>query len=145
MKVRATQDGHYAGYYRYGPIDSDAGYTPGEVFEIRDGKHPVPMTDELGGTLFDKDGKPVFRTEKYMEKDKNGNMVEKERLVLFSDFSPEWMEQVPEDTPITYDYPPFELPIPYRKNVKKNATVTIGNFPIPAGAPGNMQAPKIFG
>jgi hypothetical protein len=144
MRIRATQDGHYGGYYRYGPIDSDAGHTPGEVFEIRDGKHPVPMTDEMGGPLLNSDGKPMMRMEKYMERDKNGTMIEKERVLLVSDFAAEWMEQVPPETEITFDYPPFELPPPYRKTHKRGNVVTIGNFPIPAGAPGNMPAPKIF-
>lgn len=122
MKVRATQDGTYAGYYRRGPDDS--GF-PGEVFEIDDkafevrdpetGKalyelneegKPVQLTDEKGKPKFDSKGKPQYK------------------IRMASWFSPKWMEAVPEETEVTFDYPPFELPVQYRAKKAKSSMPT---------------------
>lgn len=51
MKVRATQAGHYGGYYR----------NEGDVFEISDAKHIVLSGDGL--PEHDEKGKPTGRTE----------------------------------------------------------------------------------
>lgn len=118
MKVRATQDGTYAGYYRQGPTED--GQFPGEVFEIDekpyevrdsetglavlelddDGKK-IALTDEKGKARYDSKGKPLFK------------------IKMASWFSDKWMEHIPENTPITFDYPPFELPIAYRAKKPK--------------------------
>ena len=52
MKVRATQDGHYGGYYRSGPITTEQGTIDGVVFEISDEIFPI----------LDIDGKKVLET-----------------------------------------------------------------------------------
>lgn len=61
MKVRATQNGHYGGYYR----------NEGDVFEISDVKRPVLGGD--GTPEKDANGRPTGRmntdfSEKWMEK-----------------------------------------------------------------------------
>ena len=104
MKVRALQDGHYGGYYRLGPIIGDQGSFAGEVFEIKEENFPI---------LDMETGKPVF------ELSENGKVVidqktNKPKIKMGSWFSPDWMEKVSDDTPITYDYPPFQIPTPYR-------------------------------
>lgn len=119
MKVRATQDGHYGGYYRIGPIIGDQGSFPGEVFEIDDRLFPIS----------DAEGKPVF------ELDADGKKVvgqyNKPKVKMGSHFSPVWMEKVPEETEITYDYPPFEIPVQYRVKKKHNAP-KVGGVQAPA-------------
>ena len=112
MRVRAIRDGVYAGYYRVGAWVSDEGKFDGEVFDIDDkpfpfldieGK-PVIEVDAKGRQIYDKDGKPKIKMNTW--------------------FSPEWMEQVSEDTPLTaeldprFDYPPFQIPIQYRERKK---------------------------
>jgi hypothetical protein len=103
MKVRATADGTYGGYYRIGPIIGDQGSFPGEVFEIDDRMFPV----------LDIEGKPVF------ELDADGKVIldpktRKPQIKMGSWFSPTWMEKVSDNTEITYDYPPFQIPVQYR-------------------------------
>lgn len=119
MKVRATQDGHYAGYYRLGPIIGDNGSFPGEVFEI----------DERPFPLVGLDGKPIF------ELDENGKKIigqyNKPKVKMGSHFSPVWMEKVAEETEITYDYPPFEIPVQYRA-IKVRNTPKVGGVQTPA-------------
>lgn len=122
MKVRATKDGHYAGYYRVGPIVGDQGSFAGEVFEIDDKPYPILDLET---------GKPVFET------DGNGNPIldqktKNPKIKTGVWFTPEWMEQVSDDTPSTFDYPTFEIPIQYR--AKK---VTADNRP----KQGGVQAP----
>jgi len=107
---------------RFFPTDTDQGNTPGEVFEIEDKpmpmvdpetKKPIPMTDAKGKVIFklDKQGNKI--------KDAEGNPVMELRMITA--FSPEWMEKVPDDTEITFDYPPFQAPVQYRQ--KKGAPV----------------------
>ncbi len=122
MKVRAKEDGTYAGYYRRGPDDS--GF-PGEVFEIdekpyevrdpetgkalyelsEEGK-PVQLTDEKGKPKFDSKGKPLFK------------------IRMDTWFSEKWMERVSDDAEVTFDYPPFEIPVMYRMKKQKSTTPT---------------------
>jgi hypothetical protein len=129
IKVRATKDGTYGGYFRNGPIDSDQGYQPGEVFEldekpfvIKDTQgnpvqemEPTGQLDANGGKIM----KPVWEMENgKVKKDANGRPVPKLKMATW--FSSEWMERVGDDTDVTYDYPPFEVPAPYR--IKKQKT-----------------------
>lgn len=92
MKVRATQDGVYAGYYR----------VEGEIFEI-DSKS-FQVKDQDGKTAYELDDKGNAK------KDQKGNLIPR----MGSFFSKRWMEQVSEDEMVTNDYPPFQLPTPYR-------------------------------
>lgn len=128
MKVRATQDGTYGGYYRRGPDDS--GF-PGEVFEIdakpyevrdpetdkavceldENGKK-IQLLDEKGKPKFDSKGKPLFK------------------IKMASWFSPTWMDEVSEDTPETFDYPPFELPVAYRMKKKQGSSGMPKSMPV---------------
>lgn len=123
MKVKAIEDGTYGGYYRMGP--SPDGQFMGEVFEIDekpfevrdhetgnpifekdvDGK-PIQLTDEKGKLRFDSKGKPMFK------------------IKMASWFSPKWMEMVPETTEVTFDYPPFELPVMYRAKKPKGGAIS---------------------
>lgn len=98
------------------------------------------MVDKSGNPMYERD-KPIMKKEMVQLVDEKGNP----KWVTSSDFSPEWMEQIDANTPATHDYPPFEVPLPYRAKRKPSDMMTIGNFPIPVGAPGNMPAPKIFG
>lgn len=112
MKVRATQDGTYAGYNRKGPVTTDEGHFPGEVFEISDEQFAV----------LDAAGKPVY------EIDEEGKIVRgqhnKPVIKMKGWFSSRWMEKVSDETPLTaeldpaFDYPPFQIPVQYR--VKKS-------------------------
>lgn len=109
MRVRATQDGTYAGYYRKGPVTTDEGNFPGEVFEISDEQFPI----------LDAMGKPVH------EVDEEGKIVRgqhnKPIVKMRGWFSSRWMEKVSDDTPLTaqldpaFDYPPFQIPVQYRE------------------------------
>lgn len=103
MKVRATQDGLYGGYYRKGPIGIGTDdYKAGEVFEIDD--KPFVVKDSMTGEpMIEKDdeGKTVYETV-------NGKKIPKIRMG--QNFSSKWMERVNDDATPTYDYPPFELP-----------------------------------
>jgi hypothetical protein len=110
MRVRATQDGHYGGYFRVGPFVSDTGNFEGEVFEIEERLFPVldiegnPCfeLDEKGSRIIGKDGKP--------------------KMKMGSWFAPVWMEQVEASTPITWEYPPFQIPVQYRElKIRKGA------------------------
>jgi hypothetical protein len=114
MKVRATQDGHYGGYYRLGPFENpDGTMAEGEVFEI-DAK-PYEMKDpETGRPLqemaqtgeLDTQGRPIFKPLWILDhkgnpkKDSHGNLIPKIRMATM--FSPEWMEPVNDDATITY-------------------------------------------
>src|SRR6266403_2272796 len=113
MKVRAKEDGTYGGYYRMGP--SPDGSFPGEVFEIDDKPFEV-RNPETGKVLFelDEDGKPIKLLDDKGKPvhDRKGNIQYKIRMERW--FSPSWMQKVADDAEITFDYPPFELPVPYR-------------------------------
>jgi hypothetical protein len=118
MKVRATQDGHFGGYYRLGPVVSDQGEFPGEVFEIPDGLFPVPLVGEDGIAIVD----PITLKPEYQKIEiidaKTGK--KEMRTKMFSWFTPSWMQKVSDDTPLTaeldpkFDYPPFQVPVQYR-------------------------------
>ena len=103
IKVRATKDGTYNGYYRLGPKEeADGTITEGDIFTVdatpyvvkdeyghpqlerdQDGQ-PVPVLDEKGNPKIDKaTGKKVFRVK------------------MATMFTTEWMEPVNEDATVT--------------------------------------------
>jgi hypothetical protein len=123
MRVRATRDGTYGGYYREGPIDGVPGVvsgTGGEVFEIDD-KPYAALDPETGRPVMepvmDVRGNLIMETVMMQAVDEKGNPVvgsDKKPIMapiqrprmkprMWSWFSPEWMEKVPKDTPITYE------------------------------------------
>lgn len=123
MKVRATKDGTYGGFYREGPIDGVPGVSPGsagEVFEI-DEKPYAALDPETGRPVMepvlDARGNVIIDTIMMQAVDEKGNPVvgadkkavmvptqrDRMRPKMWSWFSPEWMEKVPSDTPVTYE------------------------------------------
>lgn len=118
IKVRAKQDGTYGGYYRYGPIESDQGTKPGEVFEVDE--TPYEVKDEHGRPMLelDLDGKkiPIMVGGK-QKVDGNGRPMFKIKMASF--FAPDWMERVNDDAEVTFDYPPFQVHPIYREKKKK--------------------------
>lgn len=96
MKVRATKDGVYAGYY----------YVTDEIFEI-DAK-PFIVKDEFGNMLYELDDNGTKKLDK-----KNQPIVK-----MATWFSAIWMKEVDSSTQVTNDYPPFQIPIPYREGRK---------------------------
>lgn len=123
MRVRATKDGTYGGYYRYGPVDGVAGVSSGEqgeVFEIDD-KPYVAVDPETGKEImepvFNSRGEPIIDNVMVQAVDEKGNpvvgadkkpimnTVQRPRMKrkFWSWFSPDWMEKVPADTPISDD------------------------------------------
>ena len=123
MRVRATKDGTYGGFYREGPIEGVPGISggaPGEVFDIEDKPYqaldpetgkPVmePVLDARGNVIIDtvmmqavdEKGNPVVGADKKPLM----NPVQRPRMKppLWSWFSSEWMEKVDPNTPITYE------------------------------------------
>lgn len=123
MKVRALKDGTYGGYYREGPIGGVPGITgatQGEVFEIDEKPYPA-IDGETGKPIMeqvmDSRGNPIIDTVMIQAVDEHGNPVigndkkpilnpvQRPRLrqKMWNWFSAEWMEKVPDDTPITYE------------------------------------------
>lgn len=114
MKVQATQDGHYGGYYRLGPYENpDGTITPGEVFDIdatpREMKDPEtgkPVQEMAQTGELNSEGRPILRPVWVLDskgKPKvgpDGNLVPKIRMATF--FSPEWMEPVNTDATVTF-------------------------------------------
>ena len=151
MKVRATQDGTYGGYFRHGPITGADGTVPGEVFEISDEVVLLrePTFDGQGEgapqmePAVDKDGSVMMERIQKQAVDTNGNpivdekhkpvMVTTERVKMrqrtTTHFAANWMEKMPDDAEVTYDYPKFEIPSQYRE-IKKRASAPV---PAPAG------------
>jgi hypothetical protein len=126
IKVRATQDGMYAGHYWNGPIDSDQGTKAGDVFEVDE--TPFEMKDENGRPVLEltEKGKPIVIMHNGKPKiDKDGDPIYKIKMTTF--FSPTWMERVPDDTELTYpDREPFKIPEPYRlKKTKPGKMVAL--------------------
>lgn len=108
IKVKATKDGIYAGYYR----------TVDEVFEIDE--KPFEVKDEFGRPVpeMDENGKPVHAMKNGKPViDANGKSVFKTRMATW--FTTEWMERVGEEADITNDYPPFQMPSVYREKKTK--------------------------
>jgi hypothetical protein len=122
LTVRATQDGVYGNYLYKGPITSDEGYTPGEVFQVD--ATPYPLLDHHGKAVFDldEDGKKiqVFDAKGKAVLTEKGKLTFKIKMATF--FSPTWMERVEDDTELTYpDRPKWTIPEAYR--IKKNKPV----------------------
>lgn len=107
IKVRATKDGVYGGYYRKGPQETNSGTIPGEVFEVDE--VPYEVMDEHNRPMpeLDIDEKkiPVMAGGK-QKMDANGRPMFKVRMASF--FTTEWMERVPDETEVTNDYPAIE-------------------------------------
>lgn len=128
LTVRATADGVYGNYLWKGPIDSDQGYTPGEVFIVD--ATPYIVNEEKGKPVFELDddgkkipmlvkGKPVL--------DEKGKPTFKVKMATF--FAKEWMERVEDDTELTYpDRPAWTIPEAYK--LKK--TKSVRTVPLPA-------------
>lgn len=139
IRVQATKDGTYAGHYWEGPVDSDQGHKPGDVFDIDE--KPYAIKDEQGNPLqdmeptgqVDEKGNKTFRLAWIMEggkikKDAHGQPIPKLRMASF--FSSEWMVRVADDTPLTYpDREPYRLPEPYRAK-KQQAPATKVALPV---------------
>lgn len=137
IKVRATQDGTYAGYLWQGPRITETGTIPGEVFELEE--KPYVMKDEYGKPVqemeptgaVDERGQRLFRLAYVMQgdkpkKDAAGQPIPKIRMATF--FSSEWMERVPDDTEVTYPdrVMPFPILAVYKdKPVKAGKTVAL--------------------
>jgi len=123
IKVRATQDGTYKGYYYKGPIETEKGTFPGEIFEVEEA--PYELKDEHGRPLLelDENGKriPIMVGAK-QKVDANGKPMFKIKMASF--FAPEWMERVNDDADVTHDYPPFEVHPVYRAKKPKNMSQT---------------------
>lgn len=123
MRVRATKDGTYGGFYREGPIEGVPGITggaPGEVFEIDE--KPYPAVDPDTGApimeqVLDGRGNPIIDMVMVQAVDEKGNpvvgsdkrplmnSVQRPRLrqKMWHWFAPDWMEKVSPDEPITYE------------------------------------------
>lgn len=110
IRVRATKDGHYGGYYRNGPQNvGTPGYIPGEVFDVDE--TPYALKDHDGRPVYERDldGTVLFEMENGKPKmDKAGKKIPKVQMGNL--FTEEWMERVSDDEPITNDYPPAQLP-----------------------------------
>lgn len=118
MKVRATQDGHYGGYYRYGPRENENGaMIPGEVFEID--AAPFEMKDEHGKPIveMDEDGKPIPVVVNGKQKMEEGKPVF--RIRMATRFSPAWMVRVPDDVDVTNEEQVGQFGILKEYRVKK--------------------------
>src|ERR1700683_5069638 len=112
---RATQDGYYENYYYKGPVTSDEGYFPGEVFQVdatpyaaKDAKgKPILVLDEAGAKI------PVLDSKGKQRFDETGKPMFKIKMASF--FAKEWMERVPDDTELSYpDRPKWQIPEAYR-------------------------------
>lgn len=141
LTVRATQDGYYANYYYKGPITSDEGYFPGEVFQVD--ATPYACKDEKGKPVYELDGDgskiPIL--------DKKGNHVLDERgkksfkIKMATFFAPEWMDRVPDDTPLTYpDRPKWQIPEVYR--IKKQKISDPQAVPLDVLQAAGMSVPR---
>lgn len=125
IRVRATQDGTYAGHYWQGPVTTDQGYKPGDVFDVENklyivkDEHGNPVQEfEPTGQVDDKGNKTyrkawLMDANGKMKKDANGQPIPKIKMASY--FSKTWMEEVPPTTELTYpDREPYRLPEPYR-------------------------------
>lgn len=115
ITVRATADGVYGNYLYKGPIESDQGYTPGEVFRVD--ATPFPLKDVNGKPIFelDDDGQKIalFDVKGKALLDEKHKPTFKLKMGTF--FAKEWMERVPDDTEVTYpDRPEWKIPSVYR-------------------------------
>ena len=103
IKVRATQDGTYNGYYRLGPKEEpDGTVTTGDVFTVD--ATPYVCKDEYGHPQLerDQDGKPVpVLDEKGNPKIEKATGKKVFRVKMATMFAPEWMEPVNDDATVT--------------------------------------------
>lgn len=159
MKVRALRDGTYGGYYREGPIEGVPGVTigaGGEVFEIED-KPYIAVDPETGKTVMEpvlnSRGEAIIDTVMVQAVDEKGNPVvgiDKKPIMnpiqrprmktkMWSWFSPDWMEKVPADTPITYEEASRAKGVHPSMKIKKqpggHAPATLSELQAEAGKP----------
>lgn len=128
IRVRAKKDGTYAGHYWEGPIETEQGTKPGDVFDVEE--KPFEARDERGNVVFE----PVLING--VPKMEKGQPVLKPKMVSF--FSPVWMERVPDDTELTYpDRDPVTIPPPYRLKKAKQGPVV----PLPAELAAMNESP----
>lgn len=140
-KVRAKSDGTYGGYYREGPtegVPGISGGTEGEVFEIDDKQYQAldPDTGKVVmEPVLDSRGNAIMETVMMQAVDEKGNPVvgqDKKPLMspvqrprmkpkMWSWFAPEWMEKVPESTPVTYEENSHPRGVHPSMKIKKSA------------------------
>lgn len=142
MRVRALKDGTYGGYYREGPIAGVPGVSgdvPGEVFDIDE--KPYPAVDPDTGApimeqVMDARGNPIIDTVMLQAVDEKGNPVvgpDKKPLMnaiqrprlkqkMWKWFSPEWMERVHPNEPVTYEENSEPRGVHPSMRIKKNRT-----------------------
>ena len=103
IKVRATQDGTYNGFYRLGPKEeADGTRTEGDIFSID--ATPYVVKDEWGHPVLerDQDGQPIpVLNEKGEPKIDKATGKKVFRVKMATMFSPEWMEVVNDDATVT--------------------------------------------
>ena len=138
LTVRATKDGVYDNYLWKGPITSDEGYTPGEVFKID--ATPYIAKDDKGNPVFElnDEGKriPVLDAKGKPVLNEKGKMTFKIKMATM--FSNEWMERVADDTELTYpDRPAWTIPEAYK--IKKQKPVRTVALPPELGG---VDSPK---
>lgn len=142
LTVRATADGVYGNYLYKGPIESDQGYTAGDVFQVDatpyevldDKKKPVYALDE------DKNKIPLMDTKGRQITDDKGHKMFKIKMATF--FSKNWMERVADDTELTYpDRPKWKIPDAYK--IKKNKPVKTVELPSDLASLAGVDLPSV--
>jgi|SRR5579862_9858322 len=141
MKVRATQNGTYGGYVRYGPQENEDGtITPGEIFQID--ATPYELKDEFGKPIYELDfeGKkiPIIHNGKPKLGPK-GEPIFKVRMATM--FSPVWMERVADDAEITNEYEHETFPILPQNRIKKVKPVATVALPADVAALAQAESP----
>jgi len=157
MRVRATKDGTYGGYLREGPIEAVPGVTigqMGEVFDIDDRPYPAIDPETLKPIMeqvLDSRGNPIIDKVMVQAVDERGNPIhgndkkpvmapiERPRLrpKMWSWFSPEWMEKVSDDTPLTYD--DRDKPRGVHPAMKDRSKKPLASVAAPVSAPLDLQ------
>lgn len=127
LTVRATKDGVYGNYYYRGPIDSDQGYTPGEVFQVD--ATPYEVKDGNGKPVYELtyDGAKIALLDAKGKQLVDANRKKMFKLKMATMFSSEWMERVEDDTELTYpDRPKWKIPEAYKiRKTKPVKTVAL--------------------
>lgn len=148
IKVQATQDGVYGGYYRYGPHLTEEGPQAGDVFTID--AEPKPVLDDNGkpvqdmiqtGEINPSTGLPILRPAWVLDgngkpkKDAKGNLIPKIRMATA--FAAEWMVPVNDDATVTH--PEQETPAPILPEYRPGAKAKPNVAARPAHLPKDIQ------